>query len=335
MKRILLFTIMAVATMAATAQEETVNAELFITQNKDAIITSNNSDTEEIDDKTSNKIIFLIDRDYFIGIPLVEQEVVINYLDSVKIAQSSLMSLFLNEGSSLKITEALYELEDKIRKFESVFVELPLRTRGTGALYFTTLRNMRTGDYCYFKYNRGYKKDALSKDALLRCKKIEDMDLLNRTESPYWEFEKTKKYTYVNIDGYINIQEEDEYEYWIADGFLLGDVITDDNDFIRCSEGIHYLNRMAYTITVDKEKAAIKIGQNGKYWKQMPDGTIKAMPDGDYWRVEHHGGIMESIEETTIDPKRPKGIYNLRGDKLKEITSPGIYIINGEKILKK
>ena len=334
MKRILLFTMMAVATMAATAQEETVNAELFITQNKDAIITSNNSDTEEIDDKTSNKIRFLIDRDYFIGIPLVEQEVFINYLDSVKIAQSSLMNLFLYEGSSLKIKEALYELEDKIRKFESVFVELPIRTRGTGVLYFCTLRNMRTGDYCYFKYNRSYKKYALSKDALLRCKKIEDMDFHN-TESPYWEFEETKKYTFVYIDGYINIQEEDEYEYWIADEFLLGDVITDDNDFIRCSEDIHYLNRMAYTITVDKEKAAIKIGQNGKYWKQMPDGTIKAMPDGDYWRVERHGGIMESIEETTIDPKRPKGIYNLRGERLKEITSPGIYIINGEKILKK
>ena len=42
----------------------------------------------------------------------------------------------------------------------------------------------------------------------------------NSTESPYWEFEKTKKYTYVN---YMNIQEEDEYEYWIADEFLLGD----------------------------------------------------------------------------------------------------------------
>ena len=329
MKRILLFTMMAVATMAATAQEETVNAELFITQNKDAIITSNNSDTEEIDDKTSNKIRFLIDRDYFIGIPLVEQEVFINYLDSVIIAQSSLMGLFFNEGSSLKIKEALYELENKIRKFESVFVELPIRTLGTGVLYFYTLRNMRTGDYCYFKYNRNNYKDAL-----LRCKKIEDMDF-NRTESPYWEFEETKKYTFVYIDGYINIQEEDEYEYWIADEFLLGDVITDDNDFIRCCEGIHYLNRMAYTITVDKEKAAIKIGQNGKYWKQMPDGTIKAMPDGDYWRVERHGGIMESIEETTIDPKRPKGIYNLRGERLKEITSPGIYIINGEKILKK
>ncbi len=334
MKRILLFTIMAVATMAATAQEATVNAELFITQNKDAIITSNNSDTEEIDDKTSNKIRFLISRDYSIGIPLVEQEVFINYLDSVIIAQSSLMNLFLYEGSSLKIKEALYELEDKIRKFESVFVELPIRTRGTGVLYFYTLRNMRTGDYCYFKYNRNNYKYALSKDALLRCKKIEDMDF-NRTESPYWEFEETKEYTFVYIDGYINIQEEDEYEYWIADEYLLGDVITDDNDFIRCSEGIHYLNRMAYTITVDKEKAAIKIGQNGKYWKQMPDGTIKAMPDGDYWRVERHGGVMESIEETTIDPKRPKGIYNLRGDKLKEITSPGIYIINGEKILKK
>lgn len=87
MKRILLFTIMAVASIVATAQEETVNDELFITQNKDAIITSNNSDTEEIDDKTSNKIIFLIDRDYFIGIPLVEQEVINYYLDSVKIAQ--------------------------------------------------------------------------------------------------------------------------------------------------------------------------------------------------------------------------------------------------------
>ena len=56
------------------------------------------------------------------------------------------------------------------------------------------------------------------------------------------------------------------------------------------------------------------------------------------WVLEEAGnatGVEEVFDEVKTESGEVKGIYDLRGRKLSEITAPGIYIIDGKKVLVK
>jgi hypothetical protein len=65
------------------------------------------------------------------------------------------------------------------------------------------------------------------------------------------------------------------------------------------------------------------------------------MSAAELWVLEEAGnatGVEEVKSEPTVDASQNgvvKGIYDLSGRKLSEITAPGIYIIGGKKVLVK
>ena len=96
-----------------------------------------------------------------------------------------------------------------------------------------------------------------------------------------------------------------------------------------------------YSINVDNEKRAIVISEGQKYWYNNSK-RVRVQNDEDrtYWKLELAGveeGSLTSIVEVETEASNSviKGIFDMTGRKIEEITKPGIYIIDGKKRLVK
>ena len=89
----------------------------------------------------------------------------------------------------------------------------------------------------------------------------------------------------------------------------------------------------------DAEIAAGNAGtHNGKYIKCEANKAFLALPAGTTNPAAlsfRYGGDTTDIEEVKGENGKVKTIYDLQGRKLSEITEPGIYIVNGNKVLVK
>ena len=93
----------------------------------------------------------------------------------------------------------------------------------------------------------------------------------------------------------------------------------------------------AYVITVDKENVGIVIAQGTKFWSNSVAGSVSLKNQSSLWKLEKAAveeGSFTGIEEL-IESEGAKAIYDLTGRRIDEITAPGIYIVNGKKVLVK
>ena len=90
-----------------------------------------------------------------------------------------------------------------------------------------------------------------------------------------------------------------------------------------------------YLFEADKENGALVIKEGNKYWGVLNTGYIKIMTQVANWRLEYIGSVTEGIEEVLGDDAATEGIFDLQGRRIKDITAPGLYIVNGKKVLVK
>ena len=92
----------------------------------------------------------------------------------------------------------------------------------------------------------------------------------------------------------------------------------------------------SYVVEVDGDNKALVVKEGSKYL----GNTCSMSSTKSYWKLEligtEEGGLTNIVEvETEASNSVVEGIYDLTGRKIEEITTPGIYIINGKKMLVK
>ena len=95
-----------------------------------------------------------------------------------------------------------------------------------------------------------------------------------------------------------------------------------------------------FTLTLVPDKYGFKIAVNDGYiYREGSNSYIKATGDESncrHWTIELvPQEIATGIQEVVNNNDVVKGIFDMMGRKISEITEPGLYIINGEKILVK
>lgn len=95
----------------------------------------------------------------------------------------------------------------------------------------------------------------------------------------------------------------------------------------------------AYIFSVDNDKKALVISEDDKYLYNA-SGRGRMQTKKSYWKLELIGteeGTLTSIVEIETETGNAtiQGIFDLTGRQLEEITEPGIYIVNGKKVLVK
>ena len=94
----------------------------------------------------------------------------------------------------------------------------------------------------------------------------------------------------------------------------------------------------AYVINVSKENIGISIADGNKFWNNSVNGSVTSKTQTSYWRLVKIGteeGNLTGIEEVLENSNDTKVIYDLTGRRINEITVPGIYIVNGKKVMVK
>ena len=61
----------------------------------------------------------------------------------------------------------------------------------------------------------------------------------------------------------------------------------------------------------------------------------KELVDNSLWTIVRVKANNTSVEEVNGDGENVKTVYDLQGRKVKDASKPGVYIINGEKVLVK
>lgn len=91
----------------------------------------------------------------------------------------------------------------------------------------------------------------------------------------------------------------------------------------------------AYVVKVDKENAGVTIAGGNKFWSNSVTGCVSMKNQSSLWKLEKictEEGNLTGIEEI-LENEGTKAIYDLTGRRINEITAPGIYIVNGKKVL--
>lgn len=94
----------------------------------------------------------------------------------------------------------------------------------------------------------------------------------------------------------------------------------------------------AYTITFDEQNLGNTISSGKGYWNNSNASYVRETNVVSYWQLIQiciEEGNLTGIEEITNSEETVRGIYDLSGRPIDEITVPGIYIVNGKKLLVK
>ncbi len=114
--------------------------------------------------------------------------------------------------------------------------------------------------------------------------------------------------------------------------------------FVNAAEGnpVYSISRMMLKVDGGEgEPFAVEVGELGYtintsngYWS-LVGGNVKTAIGASYWSFEKVDEAYTSIEPVEGDNNIIEGIYDIYGRRIDEITTPGIYIVNGKKVIVK
>lgn len=204
-------------------------------------------------------------------------------------------------------------LQNAITAIDGTYMLTPISSKDTGVITWYYLRSVNKGVYCSGEsVGSGHYANAISYTT--------DID---REDRKYWW-------------AFVATGNENEYELYNA---ATETYVYTNSGFTATMKLDGAKDAGAYLVTIDTEKAAITLSQGTKYMSDTHNTNARMLTDNNrYWRLEYIGteaGSLTGIEEVIGDDSSVKGIYDITGRKIETITAPGIYIVDGKKVLVK
>lgn len=247
----------------------------------------------------------------------------VNINENITIIDNSLSKQILNLSTALAeatenkdtatdLAKYIDALNEAIKALDNKYVASPIASNDKEITWYY-IKNIENGTYCgvdTVKTTVTYGK-AMS---------LGELDKDNRYY--WWAFEAT----------------ENEGEYKIYNGKTGNAIYTyEKNPFSIKTDAEKEPG--VYTITVDKDNIGLTLSSGTSYWNNITAGYVRVTTSKvSYWKIEKictEEGNLTGVDEVLGDKEQPEGIYDLRGRRIENITAPGIYIVNGKKVLVK
>ena len=208
-------------------------------------------------------------------------------------------------------------LEKAIANTEAAYVMKP-QSCNDETIYWFYIKEIATGTYCHISPNP---VNAATKGAITTAEFDADED------SFIWAFEADGK-------GGFKVYNKGTNGYISTDDFFL------TKGYLKSGEES---KAGSYSFVVDNEKKVMTMADGASYWNYNSNGNMviaNSTTPSSYWKLEYAGsqeGTLTSVIEieSEVTDSAIEGIFDLQGRKIEEITEPGIYIINGKKVLVK
>ena len=138
------------------------------------------------------------------------------------------------------------------------------------------------------------------------------------------------------LAGYSGVKKSSTYTITAPEGYLVTDIKF---DYVNTDAGSHTLSLNidgnSYTSSSAKQELKIAVSNPQNTFSFVQSGENKGITFSNFVVTIKKVGYDTSIEEVKGENKTDKAIYDLQGRRIKCITSPGVYIINGVKQIAK
>lgn len=209
-----------------------------------------------------------------------------------------------NIDTAYDLYSYINELEGALANLKGKYVVLPIISTEDEVVWYY-IRNVESGMYCSVDLTT---KSGVNKRAV----KLEDITGQETEDRFRWALYATD-----SEDSYI---------------------------IVNAAEGnpVYSISRMSLKVdgSEEGEPQQVQIGTNGftintayGYWTSTGGNYVKTGATASCWCFEKIEETSTSIDSIDGDACVVKGIYDIYGRKLDEITAPGIYIVNGKKVV--
>ncbi|MBQ7877840.1 MAG: M60 family metallopeptidase [Bacteroidaceae bacterium] len=228
-------------------------------------------------------------------------DVIAKLMNNIAVAEADYETAYDYYRHICNIEEGLTELANK-------YIMLP-KTSTEETKYWYHIRNAETGLYCAMDLET---KSGLNKRAMT----MEELTGRESEKELMWCFFATSDTTYTIMNA-----AEEQFVYSTTRSNLKADGAKDGESFVILPATGGFTINSAYG-----------------YWANTGSEYVKTSITPGHWFIEE---VYTSDDETGIEEvigeaaKAEDGVYDIYGRRISEITKPGIYIINGRKVLVK
>ncbi len=216
-----------------------------------------------------------------------------------------------NVETTVNVAKYHNALKSAVEAIENAYVTLPTVAENGKVMWFHIM-NVEKGTYCgvdLVKTNAAY-KNSISLSEL----DAEDRNFL-------WSFRPTEnenEYTLFNAGQNESVRLYSKSPYSLK---------------VDCTaEGVE---PTPFLFTPDTENAALLISSGSKYWNSQSADNVRTGSNGTPYKLVYVcTEDATSIEDINAD-ENVEGIFDLTGRRIEKVTNPGMYIINGKKVLVK